>query len=830
VAPAQLEPMIVNRPALPLLLALLGFAPAVDAQEPLLRSLARPAAEAPPEAEVREAAEAEPLPPIGELVPRVALLGEESDEALKAIRRLADAADLEPRVAELAERQDRLAERLDQLLGHEYVSDDRVAAVTAEAEHLTGRIDQALEAVSARVRDLAEIREEWRARSELWRRWAGRLALDAELDALYADEVARARERIAGVVEAAGGELPDLARLQGELRETAAANRRVRARAESYLSTWREDLFRRTAPLLFSAAHRQAVGPELRDAAVRNLRQTWAGEWRLEPKQAGVLLLQAAVLLGVGWLARWLRPRVAGDSRWASILRHPWAVGVLVAAAGAGFLHGPLPPLGRLALQAAVAAAAARVAAGMFRNPYKRWVVYGVSALYVLFAALDGMALPVPLLRVALAALAATGAAALVVAERRAARSPWGGQGLFRWVLRLGAAVLATAFTAEALGYHFLAHWLLEAAVATAFVAFVVSFLVRLSQGALRLALRSEAAAARFRFLRRVGGALADRLAVLIKLVLIGWAALYVASIWDLAASPASAWRSVVEAGVRVGEGELTVGRLLAAVVAVYLAFVASWVLRALLDQTFFERRRFERGIRDSIATLLHYAVVVVGVFLGLSVLGLDLSSLALVAGALGVGIGFGLQNVVNNFVSGLILLFERPVRVGDIVVLGEEWGTVQKIGLRSTTIVTFNGAELIVPNADLIAEKVTNWTLTTPRARLVIPVGVAYGTDPERVISVLEEVGRSYPLALEEPPAMAAFLRFGESSLDFELRVWLGAFEQLLEARSALGAAITRRFAAEGIEIPFPQRDLHLRSADPKAAAGLTPGGERPG
>ncbi len=287
------------------------------------------------------------------------------------------------------------------------------------------------------------------------------------------------------------------------------------------------------------------------------------------------------------------------------------------------------------------------------------------------------------------------------------------------------------------------------------------------------------------------------------------------------------AWSALVHAGLTVGERRFTLGKLLLAAVAVYLAFLASWVARALLDQTFFEHRQLARGLRDSIATLLHYSLLVVGLFVALSIFGVDLSSFALVAGALGVGIGFGLQNVVNNFISGLILLFERPVRVGDVVVVGEDWGTVQKIGLRSTVIVTFNGAELIVPNGDLISQKVTNWTLSTPRARLVLPVSAAYGTEPQRVIELLEAIGRAYPPALDDPPPMAIFTRFGDSSLDFELRVWLGSFDQLLKARSELAAAVTSRFAEEGIVIPFPQRDVHLDRPAPEPEPA--PGAPRP-
>ncbi|MGD2115501.1 MAG: mechanosensitive ion channel, partial [Acidobacteriota bacterium] len=288
--------------------------------------------------------------------------------------------------------------------------------------------------------------------------------------------------------------------------------------------------------------------------------------------------------------------------------------------------------------------------------------------------------------------------------------------------------------------------------------------------------------------------------------------------------TPGEAWGHIVSAGIAIGERELTVGKLLLAAVAVYLALVGSWVVRSLLDRTVFEHREFERGVRDSFFTLLHYTLMVLGVFVALSLLGVDLSTFALIAGALGVGIGFGLQNVVNNFVSGLILLFERPVRIGDVVDVGGQRGTITKIGLRSTVLTTFDGAEQIVPNGDLIAEKVVNWTLTTPRARLALPVSVAYGNDPERVIGVLLEIGMTYELALDDPAPMAIFTGFGESSVDFELRVWLRAFEEILQARNELAARVVRRFAEEGIEIPFPQRDLHLRSGVARVSSGEEP------
>jgi small-conductance mechanosensitive channel len=207
-----------------------------------------------------------------------------------------------------------------------------------------------------------------------------------------------------------------------------------------------------------------------------------------------------------------------------------------------------------------------------------------------------------------------------------------------------------------------------------------------------------------------------------------------------------------------------------------------------------------------------------------------ELKHFAVLAGAFGIGIGFGLQNIVNNFVSGLILLFERPVKVGDVVVLSGQWGNVRKIGLRSTVVETFDRAEIIVPNSQLISEQVTNWTLSSNMARLVFPVGVAYGSDLAEVLKILLEVAEANDMVMSHPLPSPVFTGFGESSLDFELRVWIGDPNKLIATRSDLGMAIDHRFREAGIEIPFPQRDLHLRSVDPVVAQALRPGAPAPG
>jgi small-conductance mechanosensitive channel len=249
----------------------------------------------------------------------------------------------------------------------------------------------------------------------------------------------------------------------------------------------------------------------------------------------------------------------------------------------------------------------------------------------------------------------------------------------------------------------------------------------------------------------------------------------------------------------------------------IYLTSLVSWILQALADAHYMSPRKMDFGVKTAMKRLLHYALFSVGFFIAVSMAGLELQKFAIIAGALGVGIGFGLQNIVNNFVSGLILLFERPVKVGDTINIDDQWGTITRIGLRSTIFETLDRAEIIVPNSELISQKVINWTFTTHISRIVLTVGVAYGSPLSKVLGILMRVAQEHPDILNDPESSAIFTGFGDSSIDFELRVWVSDINKRLRIKSELGLAIDSAFREEDITIPFPQRDLHLHSIESK-------------
>ena len=265
-----------------------------------------------------------------------------------------------------------------------------------------------------------------------------------------------------------------------------------------------------------------------------------------------------------------------------------------------------------------------------------------------------------------------------------------------------------------------------------------------------------------------------------------------------------------------VGTLEVSVGDVLAFCLAVWLSMLLSRLIRFVLEEDVLPRVDLPRGVPGAISMVTHYLILSLGFLVALAAAGIELGRFAILAGALGVGIGFGLQNLVNNFVSGLILIFERPIQVGDVIEVGTMLGEVRRIGIRASTVRTRDGAEVIVPNGNLISSEVINWTLSDRRRRIQLPVGVAYGTDPRKVIPLLVGAASLHDAVLPSPEPEALFAGFGESSLDFSLRFWISHFEDWRRVQSDVAMAVNDALKEAQIEIPFPQRDLHVRSVSP--------------
>jgi potassium-dependent mechanosensitive channel len=273
--------------------------------------------------------------------------------------------------------------------------------------------------------------------------------------------------------------------------------------------------------------------------------------------------------------------------------------------------------------------------------------------------------------------------------------------------------------------------------------------------------------------------------------------------------------------GFRVGELHISFAAIFAAAAVLVLALIITRGLQSWLERRILPRTELEPSLQQSIATIFGYVGVITAIVLALSQLGIDLQKVALIAGALSVGIGFGLQAIVSNFVSGLILLAERPIRVGDLVVVKGEEGYVRRIRVRATEIETFERASVIIPNADFITGAVKNWTHANTIGRIIVKVGVAYDSDPDQVRDILLACAGEHPRILQTSAPRALLLAFGDSALEFELRAYVDNVEAALGTRSDLHLAILRRFRAAGIIIPCPQREVRLVTEAQEGSTG---------
>lgn len=247
-------------------------------------------------------------------------------------------------------------------------------------------------------------------------------------------------------------------------------------------------------------------------------------------------------------------------------------------------------------------------------------------------------------------------------------------------------------------------------------------------------------------------------------------------------------------------------------IVVIWVSFLLARIVVRLLKRNVYSRAELDKGVQYTLSRLARYGVIVIGFLIGLQMIGFDLSILAVFGGLFGVGIGFGLQNIFSNFASGLILLMERPVQVGDIIELDDMMGKVQEIRFRVTVVNTFDNESVIVPNEDLVSERVINWSYGgDSNLRLRLPIGVAYGSDVDKVKKILQEIAKEEPQVLDDPAPQVFFQEHADSSLNFELRVWIATPLDRITVQNNIREEIDARFREEDIEIPFPQRDVYL-------------------
>jgi len=668
----------------------------------------------------------------------------------------------------------------------------------------------------ASIRELGASRREWLDEKRTWRAWQAALLKEEPLDEVRRI-FARAQTTIDTALLLIDAQLKPLLTMQQEGGDIQARIASLVADVDSLMAAVPAVGIEASPPMLSSTYVAQFKGRLWRDVATGLGEIRWPGQFLA--RQGWLVLLQffLALVLVIAILRH--RQQLQGSERWHFVGERPFSAGLFVGFVTlSGFLEG-VPRTWALAFAIVVGISFARLMGELIRASWERQLVYGFVLIFIISRLFNAVHVPLPLFRLYIFLAALGGIFQFIwwaMAARRREDAP-----LYVWGFRVGACFFAVVVILELWGNAGLAKYLFNSSIRTALSLLVGWLLLYLAHGALEWAFQSSSLQ-KVTLLQSYTEAMVRRFKMLANILIGLLVVTSLLTIWRVYDSPVAAFNGLLALGFTVGAHRISVGLVIAAAGFVYGSFLVSWVFQKLFVDKVLSKPQVDTGVRVSISRLIHYALVTAGFVLALVALGFDLTSLTIMVSALGVGIGFGLQAVVNNFICGLILLFERPVKAGDLLEIGGEWAVVKSIGLRSTTVQTFDRADVIIPNSDLITNQVTNWTHGDRSVRLIVPVGVAYGSDVPLVIETLMQCATANAKVAETPEPQVLFLRFGESSLDFELRVRVSNLDDKLPLQSELHQEIDRRFRQLGIEIAFPQTDLHIRSVEQDTASTL--------
>ena len=665
--------------------------------------------------------------------------------------------------------------------------------------------------LSKAINQLAARRKEWRAEKKRWNELQSSILGEEKLDQLKTT-FQEAHDTIDTALNLILAQLQGLLKLQeteGSIQEKITA-----------LTTELDGLivYRVTdSPFMFSSKYfSQFTSSRLWFATRKGLEEiTWPGSQFLAQKGL-MILIQVFLVFYIGIVFYRNRQVLSQSKRWQFLAARPFSAGLFLVTTMIVYVNrlqgmpNTFEEIGQLLI---VAASFFRISGVLIFTSWKRQFVYWLIIVFVITRLIDLINVPLPLFRLY---LVLTSLVSLVFFLRWAGKSKHHKDPAFyARSLRLSSLFFVIFIIAQVLGKEKLAEYLFVSSLRSTAILFVFAMITYLIRGGLEWLLH-RSSLSRATMLSSNADAIISQVTIFIYFIIWGLVVLPgILIIWGFYTTLPEATFGLLTLGFNIESQRISIGLVLTSAGILYGSFLLSWILQKLLMDQVLITRRVEMGVRHSIGRLVHYVFIVIGFLLALSILGFSITNLTIILSALGVGIGFGLQGAVNNFICGLILLFERPVRVGDMVVLNGIWAEIKSIGLRSTTLQSFDSSDVIIPNADLISNPVINWELSNRRRRIDVPVGVAYGSDVSLVIETLIACTRGNTMLTETPAPQVLFLRFGESSLDFELRVFVSDVRNSMTVISELHQEIDRRFREAKIEIAFPQRDLHLRSLD---------------
>jgi small-conductance mechanosensitive channel len=693
--------------------------------------------------------------------------------------------------------------------------------LASEWDRWAGRIDGWTRAFRDRTAALDSARRELESDRALWQRTAQRARTEGATTEVVAqaEQVVRQLDNQDRLVL---GRLQQLVEVELILTQARLVVDAGRAAVDGAIERERRQLFRVDSPSLWA----QVTGGDMPP-----LGETMASRWVMaqtglrtfletERGRVAVHLLGTVLLLvtilglrrSMGWPDGEEARRISRDERW--LLAHPLASTLMLAFLATTVLYPRAPSAVYDLVLLLAAIPLLRVLPSLLPPELQR---SGRRGILLLVADRLSVVLlhSTPWHRVGSLAVAVLGLVFTVDAIRRYHRldETVRRQPALRWLYRAGlvaVGLISIAIIANLAGNVTLALVLTTGVTSLMYLGALLYAGAQVADGVVSMGVRVTADD--LRFVEHHGAAITRRATQLVHVAaFLSWLG-FGLFLFYLAGPVQALLQGVLGASWSIGQATFSLAGVLLFFATVWVgALLGRWVA-IVLEADVLDRLDLPRGVPVTIASIVRYTLTAIAFFLALAAVGVDIGQLAIIGGALSVGVGFGLQTLVNNFISGLILAFERPLAIGDVIQIGELEGEVRSIGIRASIIRTFQGADVIVPNGQLISSELINWTRSDRTRRLEIPVGVAYGTDPASVVKLLPEVAAGHPRVRPYPAPLCLFQGFGESSLDFVLRVWTEA-DDFPVVRSEVRLAVHDALKAAGIEIPFPQRDVHVRT-----------------
>ncbi len=755
------------------------------------------------------------VPELGKIIPSAAKLSDRLAFLEYKVKNVLDISELEKRYAEIEKNLKDPSDQLQKLKDAKELKFNKLVELKYAIElenDLFEKISRPLDKV---IRKVGAWRKEWLAEKKHWNEWQSSLSKEgSELEQVKLT-FTNANNTIDTALNLISRKLEVMLTLQAKFFNIQAKRTGIATELGELILGEKRSVRFSTSPPMFSSQYFSRFSSELWHAVPKGLSAvTWPGS-QFFSRHIGLIFLQVFFLLVV-IIAVYRNREILNESkRWHFLAVRPFSAGIFLGTIITLWLYeySGAVETWQLLLTIIGGIAFARLLGVLIKTSWKRHFAYGAIIFLNVTKLMDVVNLPIPLFRIYIVLTSVVGFFLCVRWANKSRRIK--GSGFYTILFRLMYLLFAVIIISELWVKEGLAKYLFEAYIRSATTVLVFVLFMYLIHGGIEWLFRTSLIR-QSKLLYRDTDIIIRRVAFFIDFAICGLVLIpAILMIWGVYDSLDEAMKGLLTLGFNIGSQRISIGLVIISAGIFYGALLVSGIIQKLIMDEVLITSKVEKGVRVSIGRLINYVIIFIGFLLALSALGLDFTKLTIILSALGVGIGFGLQGVVNNFVSGLILLFERPVREGDIIELDGKWAEIKSIGLRATIVQTPYHADMIIPNADMINNQVTNWTLSNRKVRFAIPVGVAYGSDVPLVIEKLMACGKSNLRAAKTPLPEVLFLSFGESSLNFELRVWIWDASYRLSVINELNQEIDRSFREAEIEIAFPQLDLHLRSVD---------------